>query len=405
VNSSPGRPPGPSGGDGALAGLTSTGSKRPAALFGDEYRDDPELPRLMVRSAGCRVWDVRGREYLDYIMALGAVALGYGDAEVTAAAVRAVEDGVVGPLPPALEGELAAELCRLMPWVEQVRFLKTGAEAMAAAVRLARTVTGRELVLGCGYHGWLDWCHGPEARAAGVPAATRQLYGELPFNDAERTRAAIRALGDRLAAVVFEPVILAPPEADWLGVLRAETARVGAVLVCDEIKTVGRIALGGGCERFGIRPDLVVMAKAIANGFPLAAVGGRAEVMAGVGRTWISSTLATEYVALAAARATLRALAARAVPARLGALGGRLMTGLDGLATRYPQHIRGVAGLPEMCCLLFRADAAGGRLAVEAARRGVLFKRSAYNFVSAAHTDADVDRLLDVLDAGLAALG
>jgi glutamate-1-semialdehyde 2,1-aminomutase len=406
VSAVPGRPLGPSGRDGGpLAGLTSTGSKRPAVLFGDEYRDDPELPRLMVRSSGCRVWDVRGREYLDFIMALGAVALGYGDAQVTAAAIRAVEDGVVGPLPPVVEGELAAELVRLMPWVEQVRFLKTGAEAMAAAVRLARTVTGRELVLGCGYHGWLDWCHGPEAPARGVPTGTRELYGELPFNDPERSRAMIRTAGDRLAAVVFEPVILAPPDSDWLGVLREETARIGAVLVCDEIKTVGRIALGGGCERFGIRPDLVVMAKAMANGFPLAAVGGRAAVMAGVSRTWISSTLATEYVALAAARATLAALEARAVPARLGVLGGRLMAGFGALAFRYPQHIRGVAGLPEMCCLLFRADAAGARLAVEAARRGVLFKRSAYNFVSAAHTEADVDRALVALEEGLATLG
>lgn len=406
MSAGPGRPLGSPGRDGGpLAGLTSTGSKRAAALFGDEYRDDPELPRLMLRSSGCRVWDARGREYLDFIMALGAVALGYGDPEVTAAAVRAVEAGGVGSLPPVIEGELAAELCRLMPWVEQVRFLKTGAEAMAAAVRLARTVTGRELVLGCGYHGWLDWCHGPEAPARGVPAGTRALYGELPFNEPERTRTLIRAAGDRLAAVVFEPVILAPPDPDWLRVLREETARVGAVLVCDEIKTVGRLALGGGCERFDIRPDLVVMAKAIANGFPLAAVGGRATVMAGVSRTWISSTLATEYVALAAARATLAALASRAVPARLGVLGGRLMAGFDRLAARYPQHIRGVAGLPEMCCLLFRADAAGARLAVEAARRGVLFKRSAYNFVSAAHTEEDIDRALAVLEAGLAALG
>jgi glutamate-1-semialdehyde 2,1-aminomutase len=292
-----------------------------------------------------------------------------------------------------------------MPWIEQVRFLKTGAEAMAAAVRLARTVTGRELVLGCGYQGWLDWCHGPDAPAGGVPVSSRQLYGELPFNDPERTRSLIRSAGDRLAAVVFEPVILAAPDPEWLAVLREETERTGAVLVCDEIKTVGRLALGGGCERFGIRPDLVVMAKAIANGFPLAAVGGRAAVMAGVSRTWISSTLATEYVALAAARATLAALQSRAVPARLGMLGGRLMAGFAGLAARYPQHLRGVAGLPEMCCLLFRADAVGARLAVEAARRGILFKRSAYNFVSAAHAEGDVDRALAVLEDSLAALG
>ena len=299
----------------SVAGFTSTGSKRPEALFG---RSADGVPSAMVRSAGCRVWDAEGREYLDLIMALGAVALGYGHPAVTEAAVRAVRDGVVGPLPPVLEEELAAELARRIPWVEQTRFLKTGAEAMAAAVRLARTMTGREAVLGCGYHGWLDWCQGAEA--LGVPVGTRALYAELPFNDAERTRERIRRAGDTLAAVVFEPVVLAPPDLEWLAVLREETTRAGALLIADEIKTVGRLAPGGGCERFGIRPDLVVMAKAIANGFPLAAVGGRAEVMRAVTRTWISSTLATEWVSLESLPAYKQALVdfVRLIPTRLG---------------------------------------------------------------------------------------
>ena len=157
--------------DDPVAGYTSTGSKRPEALFG-ALDDRWTPPARMVRAQGCRVWDARGREYLDYIMGLGAVALGYGHAEVARAAIEAVGHGVVGPLAPAVEEELAADLRRLMPWVEQVRFLKSGAEACAAAVRLARVATGRELVLGCGYHGWLDWCEG----GAGVPAYTRALF-------------------------------------------------------------------------------------------------------------------------------------------------------------------------------------------------------------------------------------
>ena len=259
-----------------IAGFTSTGSKRPEALFGPPTPDRWQPPARMVSAAGCRVRDEAGREYLDYIMALGAVALGYGHPEVVRAATAAAESGGVGPLPPVLEEELAAELRRVMPWLEQMRFLKTGAEACAAAVRLARTATGRELVLGCGYHGWLDWCQTAEGR--GVPASTRLLYGEVPFNDPERTRERIRAAGDHLAAVVFEPVILEAPAPEWIAVLRDETLRVGAILVADEIKTVCRLAVGGGCERYGIRPDLVVMGKAIANGLPLAAVGGRADV-------------------------------------------------------------------------------------------------------------------------------
>ena len=380
----------------SVAGFTSTGSKRPEALFGGTAAG---VPSAMVRSAGCRVWDAEGREYLDLVMALGAVALGYAHPAVTEAAVRAVRDGVVGSLPPVLEEELAAELARRIPWVEQTRFLKTGAEAMAAAVRLARTVTGRDAVLGCGYHGWLDWCQGPAA--AGVPAATRALYAELPYNDAESARDRIRAAGDTLAAVVFEPVVLGPPDPEWLAVLREETERVGAVLIVDEIKTVGRLAPGGGCERYGIRPDLVVMAKAIANGFPLAAVGGSGALMGAVNRTWISSTLATEWVALAAARATLGVLEVEQVPAHLARVGGRLLAGFHALAGRHPRVVRGVAGLPEMCCLQFHDEHAGAALAVAAARRGLIFKRSAYNFVSLAHDDGAIDAALAMLGDAL----
>ena len=124
-----------------VAGITSTGSKRSAALFGAEGES---ASLRMTRSSGCSVWDSEGREYLDYIMALGAVALGYGHPEVTRAVAEAAQLGVVGPLPPVLEEQLAADLCRLIPWLERVRFLKTGAGAMAAAVRLARVVTGRD---------------------------------------------------------------------------------------------------------------------------------------------------------------------------------------------------------------------------------------------------------------------
>ena len=384
---------------GSVAGITSTGSKRPDALFGGAA---PDVPVAMVRSAGCHVWATDGREYLDLIMALGAVALGYAHPAVTAAAVAAVRDGAVGPLPPALEEEVAAEIGRLIPWAERVRFLKTGAEAMAAAVRLARTATAREAVLGCGYHGWLDWCQ--TGAGHGVPAGTRALYAELPFNDVERTRELIRRAGDSLAAVVFEPVILAAPDPAWLAMLQEETARVGAVLIADEIKTIGRLAVGGGCERWGVRPDLVVMGKAIANGFPLAAVGGRADVMAAVDRTWISSTLATEWVSFAAARATLGEIVARRVPEHLGRVGARLMEGLRRLAERHARIVRGVAGLPEMCCLTYHDDADGAALAVEAARRGLLFKRGAYNFVSLAHDEAAVDRALATLDGALEAV-
>jgi glutamate-1-semialdehyde aminotransferase len=377
-----------------VAGFTSTGSKRPEILFGAL---DPDLPSRMVHSSGYRVWDENGREYVDYIMGLGAVALGYGHSEVTRAVVEAVENGVVGPLAPVLEEDLAAQIADLIPWIEQIRFLKTGAEAMAAAVRLARVATGRDRILGCGYHGWLDWCQ----TAAGVPGSTRDLYDALPFNDAEGTRKLIRAAGDGLAAVAFEPVIHAEPDREWLAVLREETERVGALLVVDEIKTVCRLAVGGACERYGLRPDLVVMGKALANGFPLAAVGGRAAVMAGVARTWISSTLATEFVSLAAARATLDVMVAGQVPRHLGRVGARLLEGLTSLQEAHPELVTGVGGIPEMCFLQYADEAASRAVTAGCARAGLLFKRSAYNFVSLAHDEPVIDTTLALLAEAL----
>ncbi len=380
-----------------IAGFTSTGSKRPETLFGSL---DPELPSRMARSSGCRVWDENGREYIDYIMGLGSVALGYGHPEVTRAAAEAIAGGVVGPLAPLLEEELGAEICRLMPSAEQVRFLKSGAEAVAAAVRLARVTTGREHILGCGYHGWLDWCQG----ASGVPQSTRLLYSELPFNQPEQARALIRSAGDRLAAVVFEPVIVTEPDAEWLRVIREETARCGALLVVDEIKTACRLAVGGASERYHIQPDLIVLGKALANGFPLAVVGGRRDVMAGVGRTWISSTLATEFVSLAAAKATLEVLVSRRVPEHLGRVGARLRQGLEALHREHSDLVTGVGGMAEMCFLQYGDEAVSRAVTAACAQSGLLFKRSAYNFVSLAHDDAVVDRTLEQLREALSAV-
>lgn len=386
--------------DWRIPGFTSTGSKRPEALFGSG-REPGSLPDRVTRAAGARLWDAEGREYLDFVMALGAVALGYGHPVVSERAADAIAAGVVGSLPPVEEGRLADRLSERLPWIEQVRFFKTGAEAVAAAVRIARVTTSREQVLGCGYHGWLDWCQG---RTPGVPQGTRAVFAELPFNDVERAREMIRYRGDRLAAVVIEPVIVSEPTREWLETLQAETTRCGALLVFDEIKTGFRIAVGGAVERYGVRPDLVVLGKALANGFPLALVGGRADVMAAATHTWMSSTLATESVALAAALATLDVFEAEPVCGHLHRVGTRLLHGLHRLQHDHPHLLTGVGGIAEMCLLHYVNDDVSRRVAVECARRGVLFKRTAYNFVSLAHDEQMIDRAIETLQEVVAGL-
>lgn len=381
-----------------IPGGTSTGSKRPEAFIGTLAPDG--FPVAMLRARGARVWDEHEREYLDYVMGLGAVTLGYAHHEVVEAAQSAILDGVTGPLPPVDERRLADLLADAVPWMEQMRFLKTGAEATAAAVRIARTATGRDRVVICGYHGWLDWCQDE----AGVPHSIRALTDTIPYGNHEALRVALQQ-DPTPAAVVIEPVVDCPPDPAWLRTLREECTAAGTILIFDEIKTAFRLAIGGAAERYGVIPDLMVLGKGLANGFPLAAVGGGSSIMEAVDRTWISSTLATECVALRAACATVVVSRRDEVPDRLHRLGSHLFEGLGQLCEAHRALGPVLRGLPEMCYLSFHSEEVAWRLTHWAASAGVIWKPSAYNFVSLAHTVADVDRTLEVLEAGLGRIG
>ncbi len=328
-------------------------------------------------------------------MALGAVGLGYGHPSVAEAVARAVGDGAVQPLPPTLEVEVAERLCAAYPGAEQARFFKTGAEAVAGAVRIARVVTGRPGVVACGYHGWLDGA----TTGTGVPVATSDLWHAVPFDDVEALE---RATAERRpAAIVLEPVIERAPAASWLQAARTVATRHGALLVFDEIKTAFRLARGGAAERWSVTPDLAALGKALANGFPLAAVVGRADLMARVRETWISSTLATEAVSLAAADAVLRVWSDTDVHAELNRVGSVLLAGLRELAVAHPAARLTAGGLPEMSWLRFESGEEERRFLLACAERGVLLRRGAYNFPSLAHTSADVTETLAAARAAL----
>lgn len=374
----------------AVAGFTSTRSKGPDAMFGG-----PGGPTHCVRAEGARVWTTEGRVLLDWTMALGAVGLGYGHPAVVEAVAKAAREGGVGPLPPALEVEVAERLAAVYPGAEQVRFLKTGAEAVQAAVRLARVATGRDRVVHCGYHGWLD---GPFA-GAGVPRPVAETWTPVPFDDLPAAAAAVRA-GAPPAAILLEPVVERAPGVAWLQGVRALADASGAVLIFDEVKTAFRLARGGAAERWGVWPDLAVVGKALANGFPLAAVLGRADLMVRVKETWISSTLATEFVALAAARAVLEVWDGTDVAAHIGDVGERLMDGLRVLGVRGAGRFE-VAGLPEMFFLRFAAEEDERLTLLGVAERGVLLKRGAYDFPSLAHGPSDVAATLAAVAAAL----
>jgi glutamate-1-semialdehyde aminotransferase len=359
---------------------SSTGSKRPEALWGS----DAHAPSHYVRASGCRLTTSQGDELIDCTMALGSVAIGYADERITGTVVAAMAAGNVSGLPHVLEVDVAERFSEAVPCAEKVQFLKTGAEAVAAAVRIARTYTGRSRIVGCGYFGWLDW----SSQERGVPEADRALYQKVPFGDVAALERAVDAAGDDLAAIVIEPVVerLAPD--DWIARARALATNRGAALVFDEVKTGFRLRPGGYQELSGVTPDLAAFGKALANGFPLAAVCGSAALMDALRNTWVSSTLAGETAALAAAQAVLELHTERDVCAELATTGAAMRTAVENAvrASRRPGIT--VAGMDPMWFLRFDDPALEGRFLVAAAREGLLLKRGPYNFASLAH-DAD----------------
>lgn len=361
-----------------IPGGASTGSKRPDALVGPDWDG---FPTHFVRASGCRVTTTRGTELIDCTMALGAVALGYAHEGVTEAVTEAVKQGNVAGLSHVLEVEVAERLCEVIPCAEQVRFLKSGAEGVAAAVRIARASTGRPTVIGVGYFGWLDWW----STAAGVPAGAHEDFRPVPFDDPDALADAARAAGDRLAAIVIEPVIERLPSREWLAEARRACDSLGAVLILDEMKTGFRLRTGGFQEYAGVDADLAVFGKAMANGFPLSAVVGRERVMRAARNTWISSTLAGEASALAATRAVLDVHARTDVCGALWERGETIQRAVGRAidASRAP-HVR-MRGIPPMWLLDAGDDRRLSRFVERALDHGVLFKRGAYNFASLAH--------------------
>ncbi|MBL0940153.1 MAG: aminotransferase class III-fold pyridoxal phosphate-dependent enzyme [Gemmatimonadaceae bacterium] len=377
-----------------IPGGSSTGSKRPDALFG-RAAHDVGLPTHFVRANGCRVWDTEDREYIDCGMALGAVGLGYADPAVTAAVIRAAEDGNVSSLTHALEVEVAESLVELVPCAEQVRFLRTGAEAGAAAVRLARTYTNRERIIACGYFGWLDW----NSDARGVPEATKHAVTWTPFNDIPALEAAMEQ-GEAPAAIVIEPLVHDIADAEWLAAARRLATAAGAVLIFDEVKTAFRVRTGGVQALHDITPDLTTLGKAMANGYPLSAVVGRAAVMDAARHTWISSTAASETTGLAAAQVVLTQHATHDVCADM-ARAGLTMRDIVGRALQEVAPAMQVLGPDVMWRLESPSPDLLDVCVAAAAYGGVLLKRGAYQFGARAHTE----EALYQLEQRLARLG
>ncbi|HMJ57792.1 MAG TPA: glutamate-1-semialdehyde 2,1-aminomutase [Gemmatimonadales bacterium] len=392
-------------------------------------------PFFVASAAGCRLTDVDGKTYVDYVCSWGPLILGHAHAAVLEAVRQAAARGWTYGAPCEAEVELAEAVRTRMPSLEVIRFVNSGTEATMSAVRLARAATGRELIVkfdGC-YHGHAD---GFLVKAGsgvatlglpdspGVPAAVAGLTLTAPFNDADAVADLFRQHAGRIAAVIVEPYVgnvgFIAPDPAFHPALRALCDQSGALLIFDEVMTGFRVAPGGAQERLGVRPDLTTLGKIVGGGFPVGAYGGRTDLMRRIapeGPVYQAGTLSGNPVAMAAGLATLRETARHGFYDELEVRTARLLGGIQAAARRHDVPMAtGHAG--SMWGVYLAAGRGPIRNYADAKRtdtalfarwhkaaldRGVFLAPSAFEagFVSSAHTDADIDFTIQQLDAAL----
>jgi glutamate-1-semialdehyde 2,1-aminomutase len=391
-------------------------------------------PLIIERAQGSRVWDADGCEYIDYLCSWGALIFGHSDPIVVAAIKDQAACGTSYGMTSSLEIELGEEIARALPSIERVRFVSSGTEAAMSAIRLARAFTKRDLILKFegGYHGHADSFLVDAgsglatlgiSSSPGVPAALAELTLNAPFNDLAAVDKLFAAHPGKIAAVAVEPVAanmgVVSPAAGFLEGLRERTQRNGALLIFDEVISGFRVGRGGAQGHWNVKPDLTILGKIIGGGLPVAAYGGRADIMemvAPLGPVYQAGTLSGNPLAMRAGLATLPRLTDPGLYAELEGKGQLLADGLRSALT-----VTGIAGqvnqVGSLLTLFFSgnlvtnyADAkksdtkAFARFFQEMLKRGILLPPSQFEalFVSAAHSDEDIQRTIAAARASLA---
>jgi glutamate-1-semialdehyde aminotransferase len=327
----------------------------------------PELwPSYYARASGCEVWDLDGRRYLDFTMVgIGTSVLGYADPDVERAAIAAVRAAPMNTLNAPEEVALAELLLGQHPWADMVGYARTGGEIMAKAIRIARAATGRDEVAICGYHGWHDWYLSvnltgdgltthllPGLAPSGVPKVLARTAHPFAYGELEALRRIVVERGERLAAIVMEPVRQSGAPPGFLEGARAIATQNGSVLLFDEITSGFRLTTGGAHLTLGVQPDMATFGKTIANGFAMAAVIGRRDVMEAAQRSFISSAFFTERIGPAAAVATIEKHRRLEAGPTLVAIGRRVQDGWRRAAERTGLPVV-VSGIPPLAGFTF----------------------------------------------------
>ena len=367
---------------------------------------DPETsPLYFERGRGGRIWDVDGHEYIDLIMAYGPFLLGYAHPEVDAAVMRQADSGILLSLNHPLHHRFLNAVLARFPGAQMGSFFKTGSEATTAAVRIARRATGRKAVARCGYHGWHDWCLPLEDFVPeGLASEVREYQASRP----ETLEALLAAEPGRFAAVILAPEMIHPPDRAKVIALMEAARRHGALFIMDEVKTGLRAPAGSMQAFYGVTPDMTCLSKALGNGWPIAAVIGRAEVIRTAAGLHLSATYHGETAGMAAALATLEIIDRDGVTERVAMLGERLIVGLNAVAARHGAPARAygepIAAMPFLAFEGSDAEMARQAIFARVIERGVLMHPRHMGFLCAAHTEADIDRVIGLVDEAMGAV-
>ena len=387
----------------------------------------------MEKAKGAYLWDVDGQKYIDYRLAFGPIILGHSFNEVDQKVTEEIQNGILAAMTSELEVEVAEMIVEMSPAIEMLRFACSGTESTMHAIRVARAYTGRDIILKFegNYHGMHDhalWstyapadAYGnfrspiPVPASSGIPKSMREFIITLPFNDMEGFERVMRSYGDQIAAVITEPCqgncAAIPPAEGFLELIREKIEEYGCVFILDEVKTGFRIANGGAQEYYRIKPDLVTYAKALGNGYPVAAFGGKKEIMSIIGHgVAIGGTYTNNKPGIAAAYATLKLLKEKPIIKTIEKRGQRLMDGLKDIFEENDMQVA-ITGYPAMFSFSIGLDSVTNQrewansdrdlylqLADKAIAKGVMPDHDAREpwFLCYEHSEEDIDQTLNV---------
>ena len=383
-----------------IPALSQTFSKAPYSFVQGVY------PVYLERGEGSHVFDVDGNEYIDYLLGLGPIILGYKYPAIDNAIKRQLESGITFSLPHPLELFVAEELSKIFPCAEMTKYTKTGSDAVTAAVRAARAITKRDKIAYCGSGGvWHDWYITTTSRNMGIPSFNKDLILTFEYNNIYSLEKIFDDNREQIAAVCVEPTVLSPPKEAFLQKVLDMAHKNDALVIFDEVVTGFRFSLGGGQKYFGATPDLAALGKGIANGMPLGAIVGKREFMKVFDEVFYSTTYAGETLSLAACAATIKELESKKVIEHMWDIGRSFMGGFNKLSREIGVNAECV-GYPVRMRIDCRDEDGKDSyllkslLMQETIKRGILFHPSV-TYVSYSHTDEDVQKTLEACNEAL----